>query len=501
LIGISRLLTWTNTPTSDPEQAFTEEDFRRRRSHSSYNPVLALEKSTLKHKNHSLRSYVINAGLLYGEGEESLHYFFKKAWFGQPVPMVGNGKNEVPAIHIKDLSQLVAQVIAQKPDQKYIVAVDTSPSTLESILSCVSQSIGTGQIQEQPVEKIVEEWTTWQHPLSAEPKFNNYQFHLDLLQMNLKIECGIAEELIQVWTAQKGIVETFQDVQAEYIHFNNLIPIKVAVVGPPLSGKSTLAKKIAEYYKCPIISLEDLRWQDSNQTTAHVSIRNQGCVLDGFPVSIDEWEKNIQAIKEKGIDVSISPDFVITVNEQETVLRDRLQALNQSALGRYAKKNEFEKVLHVWKENNTPEKNVVDYLSEQHSSCPIFFNSNFDELTALIGKPHNYGDSKEDLTRKQTEEQITMEKEDERRRQESKEKLQREAELAKILDLNWRERIDKLVQEEKSILETQTVPFREYLMKNILPTLTQGLVQVVKLHPSDPVDFLAQFLFSQTQNK
>ena len=44
--------------------------------------------------------------------------------------------------------------------------------------------------------------------------------------------------------------------------------------------------------------------------------------------------------------------------------------------------------------------------------------------------------------------------------------------------------------EEDELLETQSIPLRNYIMRHILPTLTEGLVEVCKVRPDDPVDYL-----------
>ena len=45
------------------------------------------------------------------------------------------------------------------------------------------------------------------------------------------------------------------------------------------------------------------------------------------------------------------------------------------------------------------------------------------------------------------------------------------------------------------LLEVRSIPLRNYLMQNVIPTLTEGLIEVCKLKPEDPVDYLADYLF------
>ncbi len=69
--------------------------------------------------------------------------------------------------------------------------------------------------------------------------------------------------------------------------------------------------------------------------------------------------------------------------------------------------------------------------------------------------------------------------------QERLEKAEREKREAE-----WHARLAKLEQEERQVLELQSAPFRAYLMENIMPTLTTGLIEICKLRPTDPIDFL-----------
>jgi adenylate kinase len=51
------------------------------------------------------------------------------------------------------------------------------------------------------------------------------------------------------------------------------------------------------------------------------------------------------------------------------------------------------------------------------------------------------------------------------------------------------------VAQERDALETRSLPMRQYLVDNVLPLLTKGLLEVGRLRPEDPIDFLAEYLF------
>lgn len=61
----------------------------------------------------------------------------------------------------------------------------------------------------------------------------------------------------------------------------------------------------------------------------------------------------------------------------------------------------------------------------------------------------------------------------------------------------WAETFEKLQKEEEKLLAAQSEPLRSYLMKYIFPTLSKGLIEVAKIKPEDPVDFLAEYLFKE----
>lgn len=55
--------------------------------------------------------------------------------------------------------------------------------------------------------------------------------------------------------------------------------------------------------------------------------------------------------------------------------------------------------------------------------------------------------------------------------------------------------LDELQKEEESLLQAQCEPLRHYLMMHVFPTLTHGLLEIAKIKPDDPIDYLAEYLF------
>lgn len=52
-------------------------------------------------------------------------------------------------------------------------------------------------------------------------------------------------------------------------------------------------------------------------------------------------------------------------------------------------------------------------------------------------------------------------------------------------------------REEVMEIDRMSLPTRHYLLKYVLPKLTEGLTEVAKRRPSNPVEFLAKFMLEQ----
>jgi len=116
----------TPKPIKYKPAPFLEADFATRVSPSKYEQYKTIEDLVLSIKKDNLQGYVISAGVLYGSGERVFSHHFRKAWMEQPkaLPYLGEGDNNVPTIHVKDLARFVKYVIEQKPDSKYLLAID-----------------------------------------------------------------------------------------------------------------------------------------------------------------------------------------------------------------------------------------------------------------------------------------------------------------------------------------------------------------------------------------
>lgn len=121
-----------------------------------------------------------------------------------------------------------------------------------------------------------------------------------------------------------------------------------------------------------------------------------------------------------------------------------------------------------------------------------------DEIVNFVGEPRNYGPTMEEIQEfeRQETERIRAQKEIEEQSLRDREEQERRERAArqKLLD-EHEKRINDIREQERKMLEVKTEPLRKYLMKNVIPILTKGLIEVGQVQPDDPVDYLAEWLF------
>ncbi len=161
-------------------------------------------------------------------------------------------------MHVRDLARFVKKVSEQKPEVPYLFAVDrTKDARAKSIVEGISKGMGSGEVE-------------FNKEVKKEPMFSLKKFHyngskidqagwITTLAANIKVkpsslvvkqdEEGKEEEQEFDWLCKDGLVANIGKVAQEFCDVNDLRPIKIYVNGPPLSGKTTLAK---EYLPSPV---------------------------------------------------------------------------------------------------------------------------------------------------------------------------------------------------------------------------------------------------------
>ncbi|KAF0976076.1 hypothetical protein FDP41_004752 [Naegleria fowleri] len=251
---------------------------------------------------------------------------------------------------------------------------------------------------------------------------------------------------------------------------------------------------------------------------------NHGWIMDGFPKTIEQAKllftkpKGEDEEETKAVDDKLFPDFVITFKAKDSVLEDRLMNLKSPIPG-HNDETGFRRRLQSFNKTNDINdlKNyLLGYFEEtvtdkkrQCISKEIILDAErpekevLREMTDFLGKPHNYGPTQKEIEEKERKKQAREEERLmlEKQKQDEAAALKRKQadEREKILKSDA-ERLEEIRRQEKMMLEVKSQPLRMYLMENVIPVLTKGLIEVCQMQPEDPVDYLAEWLFRQVEN-
>ena len=122
-------------------------------------------------------------------------------------------------------------------------------------------------------------------------------------------------------------------------------------------------------------------------------------------------------------------------------------------------------------------------------------------LSTALGITNNFHPTKEEIIASEAEER------ERRRIQAAAIKADEELKLKEEQDI--RHRLDQfkevkgrqLKAKMEEMLEAGSKPLREYLDKNVMPLLNRGIDATLKAEPDDPIDFLAEWLFTNNRKK
>ncbi|KAM7024497.1 adenylate kinase 7 isoform 1-T1 [Acridotheres tristis] len=249
--------------------------------------------------------------------------------------------------------------------------------------------------------------------------------------------------------------------------------------------------------------------------------RNQGYVLDGFPETyeqaVDLFKEDVEAEEEEEEEAKgkmpkfnqiIIPEFIFSLTASDEFLKNRIINLpERKVAGTHYTEGQFLQSLRRFRQLNTDDVTVLNYFDEleihPHFIDIAVYEDSEDRLAVPkiikeIGEPRNYGltdEEKEALERQAAEERLIKEAQ-EKAEQEHKEAKEREERMARWEE--WNKQQEEVKKQEQELLEAQSVPLRNYLMKNVMPTLMQGINECCRIRPDDPVNFLAEYIFKNS---
>lgn len=514
VILVSTLMTWALTRSSSP---LTGDDFRKRKPHPGFVPQYEVElcASRLCRANPLVELYVVSVGVVYGGGEDVLFPFMKWAWAKQfndtldvfdiahGLPLIGEGENIVPMIHVSDLASLVLATLQKKMIDRFVMAVDKGNHKLSEIIEAISKTFSNGQIQQfKKDESLIVPWLK--------------ETTIDYLTANINAVNELLSRVQMKYSS--GFITSLDTVVQEFIHIRGVDPLRILVCGPPFSGKSYVAQKIAYRYSLPLITPESLLVDAKKNTDGHyqqftqqlqgeispnlllelmkckmqeVSSRNQGFVLDGIPSNYDFAD----ALWSDGVP---SPQIFVELEANDAFLRQRASEDPSLALG-IVNMDDFEMRLNQYRATNAADDGhlffALDPLTVRAVSIDV--EKTPDIMTTIakfIGRAHNFGkapsliikDSRDLANAKKVKQERLEQIEREKREAEEAKRREKELQIA---------RQQAAIQEEETrLLAKFSRAQREWLIETVAPILADGLWYLIGEMPEDPIQMLGWFI-------
>ena len=260
--------------------------------------------------------------------------------------------------------------------------------------------------------------------------------------------------------------------------------------------------------------------------------QNQGFILDGYPKTVqqalllfvaknedeeeeEEEDEESKVPKDYQAHSSFLPEYLVVLDFEKDVLSERLMDLAEDETqGSHNTQEEFERRYAAWMGNNDAKNGVVSFIEglitkgEEHGGHQVLtkifkdgslsHDEQFQKIKDFVGDAHNYGLTQEEIEELEAQRQSAIDAENLKNQEALTLKAKRE-ELERITEqkrkLEEEQRLATIINEEREMLKVNSAPLRQYLMENVIPYLTQALIEVCQLKPDDPIDYIANYLF------
>jgi len=225
----------------------------------------------------------------------------------------------------------------------------------------------------------------------------------------------------------------------------------------------------------------------------------------------EEDEEEAGDAPKRILSKAISPEFVVALASTEAVCKARI--FSNQAKGAL-NEDEFVRLMQEYRNNNLAEDGrlgTCDFFEETAKvkvlKADVDNNDEIEVFHAIRvymearGQFFNYLKSEEDRIRDvakdiataevQGDAKVVREVADVKAKEQARQDDRRQEEAA---------RLRLLAESEAQLLANETLPLRQYLMSNVVPTLTEGLMEVCKVTPDDPIEYLSEYLFAHAQD-
>ena len=230
---------------------YKDSEYMKRIPNNRYFKYKILESLALSNTNPMLKVYIICPGFVYGCGENFFFDYFRLCWFGTCpfIPIIGEGGNHLPTIHILDLVHVIKRVLERKPVENYIVACDkTKDKRMKNVIESIAKAMGNGEVKCLRDFNIDEVDIPLYTELSIDVKIKPSKIMEDEERMKGEDKEDYEKRKFQ-WHCEYGIPENLALLREEFNLYRGIKPIKIIVLGPPCGGKSLIASKLSKKLK------------------------------------------------------------------------------------------------------------------------------------------------------------------------------------------------------------------------------------------------------------
>lgn len=324
-----------------------ESNYELRRTYPCYRKHRSLESLCLaaQRANPNFTGFVVAAGALYGMGEEFLLPYFRQGWLQDPLEFdyYGEGKNKIPTIHYRDLAMHIKYILYKPPKRiRYVLAIDhTRKREQKRILHAISKGIGCGGMR-----KV-------EHNTSLHTTIPDYDLlTLDLWILSSKIfnepklegeeepepeeeedeeeeEDQQGENILKKkkklklkfdWWCKQGIARNIQKLSSEFNSTRGLRPNKIVVHGPPCSGSTYFASKLASFFNIPLLTIKGVIEQARKEIKGEFQEELQAHLDEQKEKMMEEEKERLEKLRAQGR-LKMAEDEEIELDETKFVPR------------------------------------------------------------------------------------------------------------------------------------------------------------------------------------
>lgn len=308
--------------TRGETEVLTEDQYNRRVPHIKYYNWRDAEKAVASaHRTRGLPldTFVVFAGLTYGDGEGALASFFRGAWSGAvSLPIYDDGTQCVPMIHVCDVATLTRKILTcpladfPQPRTRYIFATDGARLSWRAIMSTIREMFE--RRRRTPIlaapsavaaarassgvssDAAVVSSAVYSRLEVVPPAEEVLHHHVELFTVNLRVESETAAALMERagdgddesseeedetraregvgsgasphprasslwprgWVAPGGLRRNMERVSLEFCVTNRVTPLRLVLLGPPRVGKTRLSVQLSKRYKLVRLTMQGI---------------------------------------------------------------------------------------------------------------------------------------------------------------------------------------------------------------------------------------------------